>query len=312
MDTYEVELHEEGPLSSDDDLEIHADTSPGDREESPGVDDAVRLWMYQLRAAPLLTEAEEVALAKRVEKGDQAALQAMVEANLRLVVSVAKKYQRYNESILSLSDLIQEGNIGLIRAVKKFDYRKGYRFSTYATYWIRQAITRALSDQARAIRLPVYMADAIGKMYKTASQLCQELGRQPRLSELAKRLGLPEKQVGEMMQHAAEAFSLDAPLTNDEESNYLGDFIEDQQAPSPAEAASNMLLRCQLERALRILDEREQQVLKMRYGLEDGHERTLEEVGTRFNLTRERIRQIERRALGKLRESGLIPQDILA
>ncbi|MCC6626162.1 MAG: sigma-70 family RNA polymerase sigma factor [Chloroflexi bacterium] len=280
-------------------------------EESPLVDDAVRLWMCQLRSAPLLTEEEEVTLSRRIEEGDDAAMQQMVEANLRLVVSVAKRYRRYNETSMSLSDLIQEGNIGLMKAVRKFDRRKGYRFSTYATYWIRQAITRALSDQARSIRLPVYMSDAIARMYKTASLLSQELGRPPRPDELAKRLHITVEQVADMVAHSADACSLDAPLSDDDGS-YLGDFIEDAQAPQPEAVASRVLLRRQLDLALRQLDERERQVLRMRYGLEDGHDHTLEEVGQRFALTRERIRQIEMRALERLRGSGLLSLDHLA
>lgn len=281
-----------------------------DTDEAPMVDDAVRLWMYQLRGAPLLTEQQEIALARRIEQGDQSAVQQMVEANLRLVVSVAKRYRRYNESSMSLSDLIQEGNIGLMKAVRKFDRTKGYRFSTYATYWIRQAITRALSDQARSIRLPVYMSDAIARMYKTASQLGQELGRQPRPDELAKRLNITVEQVADMIQHSAETCSLDAPLSDDEGS-YLGDFIEDPEAVQPEDSAAVVILRRQIERALGELDERERQVLKMRYGLEDGNEHTLEEVGQRFALTRERIRQIEMRALDKLRFSGHLTSDAL-
>ncbi len=281
-----------------------------DTDETPMVDDAVRLWMYQLRGAPLLTEHQEVTLARRIEQGDQAAIQQMVEANLRLVVSVAKRYRRYNESSMSLSDLIQEGNIGLMKAVRKFDRTKGYRFSTYATYWIRQAITRALSDQARSIRLPVYMSDAIARMYKTASQLGQELGRQPRPDELAKRLNITTEQVADMVQHSAETCSLDAPLSDDEGS-YLGDFIEDPEAVQPEDSAAVVILRRQIERALGELDDREQQVLKMRYGLEDGNEHTLEEVGQRFARTRERIRQIEMRALDKLRVCGHLTSDAL-
>jgi len=279
-------------------------------DETPMVDDAVRLWMYQLRGAPLLTEHQEISLARRIEQGDQSAVQQMVEANLRLVVSVAKRYRRYNESSMSLSDLIQEGNIGLMKAVRKFDRTKGYRFSTYATYWIRQAITRALSDQARSIRLPVYMSDAIARMYKTASQLGQELGRQPRPDELAKRLNITTEQVADMIQHSAETCSLDAPLS-DEEGSYLGDFIEDPEAIMPEESAAVVILRRQIERALGELDERERQVLRMRYGLEDGNEHTLEEVGQRFALTRERIRQIEMRALDKLRVCGHLTSDVL-
>jgi RNA polymerase primary sigma factor len=276
-----------------------------DHEEVPVVDDAVRLWMCRLRGAPLLNESEEVCLARRIEQGDAAAMQQMVEANLRLVVSVAKRYRRYNESTMSLSDLIQEGNIGLMKAVMKFDRRKGYRFSTYATYWIRQAITRALSDQARAIRLPVYMSDAIARLYRTLSQLSQELGRQPSAEELAGRLNLSVEQVAEMMRHGADTCSLDAPLS-DEDNSYLGDFIEDDSPHSPLTAASHGLLRRQLNLAMALLEDREQQVLLLRYGLADGNEHTLEEVGQRFHLTRERIRQIEMRALDKLRASGLI------
>ncbi len=277
-------------------------------DESPMVDDAVRLWMHRLRGAPLLTDQEEVALARRVEQGDESAAQHMVEANLRLVVSIAKRYRRYNESSMSMSDLIQEGNIGLMKAVRKFDRTKGYRFSTYATYWIRQAITRALSDQARSIRLPVYMSDAIARMYRTAAQLGQELGRHPRVEELAKRLNITVEQVADMVQHSAETCSLDAPLS-DEESSYLGDFIEDPFAQQPEDAAVKVLLRRQVAQALRELDDRERQVVEMRYGLEDGNEHTLEEVGQRFALTRERIRQIEMRALDKLRLSDFLASE---
>jgi len=272
------------------------------------VDDAVRLWMCQLRGVPLLNEIEEICLARRIEQGDSMAMQQMVEANLRLVVSVAKRYRRHNESAVSLSDLIQEGNIGLMKAVIKFDRRKGYRFSTYATYWIRQAITRALSDQGRSIRLPVYMSDAIARLFRTMSQLSQELGRQPTAEELAGRLNLSVDQVAEMLSHGAETCSLDSPLS-DEENSYLGDFIEDEHHLTPELAASLGLLRRQLDIAMDLLDDREQAVLRLRYGLEDGKEHTLEEVGQRFALTRERIRQIEMRAMDKLRSSGLLSAD---
>ncbi len=277
-------------------------------DEAPMVDDAVRLWMCQLRGVPLLNEVEEICLARRIEQGDTMAMQQMVEANLRLVVSVAKRYRRHNESAVSLSDLIQEGNIGLMKAVIKFDRRKGYRFSTYATYWIRQAITRALSDQGRSIRLPVYMSDAIARLFRTMSQLSQELGRQPSAEELAGRLNLSVDQVAEMLSHGAETCSLDSPLS-DEENSYLGDFIEDEHHFTPEVAASLGLLRRQLDIAMDLLDDREQSVLRLRYGLEDGKEHTLEEVGQRFALTRERIRQIEMRAMDKLRSSGLLSAD---
>jgi RNA polymerase primary sigma factor len=287
-------------------LEVVPEELPDD--DAPVVDDAVRLWMCRLRGAPLLNELEEVTLAQRIESGDLGAVQKMVEANLRLVVSVAKRYRRYNESTMSLSDLIQEGNIGLMKAVMKFDRRKGYRFSTYATYWIRQAITRALSDQMRAIRLPVYMADALARLGRTLSQLSQELGRQPAPEEVAARLNMSVEQVADMLSHGIELCSLDAPLCDDENA-YLGDFIEDESNKSCESAASYGLLRRQLEIAMALLDDREQQVLQLRYGLLDGHEHTLEEVGQRFALTRERIRQIEMRALDKLRTSGLISAD---
>lgn len=295
---------------------MHEDVELRDEEylpnggESKRLDDSVELWMQRLRESPLLTEEEEVELAKRVEQGDEEAVRRMVEANLRLVVSVAKKYRRTHNTVLSLSDLIQEGNIGLIRAVRKFDYRKGYRFSTYATYWIRQAITRALSDQSRAIRLPVYMMDMVNRLQRTMSEMTQELGRRPTVEELAERTGMTERQVNQLLMSLPEIHSLDEPI-GDEESNELIDFIEDRSAPVPEEVATNSLLREMLEQALSLLDEREQTVLRMRFGLDDGNERTLEEVGTRFNLTRERIRQIEMRALDKLRASGLIPADLL-
>lgn len=281
-----------------------------EEEGSPSVDDAVRLWMSRLRGAPLLNESEEVSLAARIERGDQIAMSQMVEANLRLVVSVAKRYRRHNESAMSLSDLIQEGNIGLMKAVLKFDRRKGYRFSTYATYWIRQAITRALSDQARSIRLPVYMSDAIARMYRTAGLMSQELGRAPSAAELAKRLNVTVEQVADMAAHSADTSSLDSPVS-EEDNSYLGDFIEDLGACVPEHAASLGLLRRQVEVALDQLDEREQQVLRLRYGLEDGHEHTLEEIGARFALTRERIRQIELRAMDKLRFGGLLSADCI-
>lgn len=277
----------------------------GGLDDGPVVDDALRLWMHQLSSSTLLSDTEESVLAWRIEQGDLQAVQQMVESNLRLVVSVAKRYRRYNESTMSLSDLIQEGNIGLMKAVLKFDRSKGYRFSTYATYWIRQAITRALSDQSRSIRLPVYMADAIARLYRTHTQLSQELGRQPQLDELARRLNLTVEQVADMFQHGADTCSLDTPL-GDEESGNLSDFLEDTGGTRPEDAAGRTLLRRQIDWAMADLDDRERAVVRMRYGLEDGNEHTLEEVGRRFSLTRERIRQIEMHALDKLRASGLL------
>ncbi|MGB9867837.1 MAG: RNA polymerase sigma factor RpoD [Bacillota bacterium] len=265
--------------------------------EGVAIDDPVRMYLKEIGKVPLLTAEEEVELAKRIEQGDEEAKKKLIEANLRLVVSIAKKY--VGRGMLFL-DLIQEGNLGLIKAVEKFDYRKGYKFSTYATWWIRQAITRAIADQARTIRIPVHMVETINKLIRISRQLLQELGREPTPEEIAKEMGISEEKVREIMKIAQEPVSLETPI-GEEEDSHLGDFIEDQDALAPAEAASYNLLREQLEGVLDTLTEREQNVLKLRFGLEDGKPRTLEEVGQVFGVTRERIRQIEAKALRKLR-----------
>lgn len=265
--------------------------------EGVAIDDPVRMYLKEIGKVPLLTAEEEVELAKRIEQGDEEAKKKLIEANLRLVVSIAKKY--VGRGMLFL-DLIQEGNLGLIKAVEKFDYRKGYKFSTYATWWIRQAITRAIADQARTIRIPVHMVETINKLIRVSRQLLQELGREPTPEEIAKEMGISEEKVREILKIAQEPVSLETPI-GEEEDSHLGDFIEDQDALAPAEAASYNLLREQLEGVLDTLTEREQNVLKLRFGLEDGRPRTLEEVGQVFGVTRERIRQIEAKALRKLR-----------
>ena len=261
------------------------------------LDDSVRMWLREIGKTPLLTIREEVSLAKRIEAGSQEAKAVLTEANLRLVVSIAK---RYSGRGMSFPDLIQEGNIGLIRAVEKFDYRKGYKFSTYATWWIRQAITRAIADQGRTIRIPVHMVETINRLIKTSGQLLQDLGREPTLDEIAVEMGLPPDRVSEIIRIAPEPLSLETPI-GEEEDSHLADFIEDQEAVSPSEAASVMILRQKIEDTLNNLTPRERDVLKMRFGLDDGYSRTLEEVGRHFKVTRERIRQIEAKALRKLR-----------
>lgn len=261
------------------------------------IDDSVRMYLREIGKVPLLTLEEETSLAKRIDQGDEEAKRKLTEANLRLVVSIAKKYTGRGMSFL---DLIQEGNIGLIRAVEKFDYHKGYKFSTYATWWIRQAITRAIADQGRTIRIPVHMVETINRLVKTNRQLLQELGREPTLNELADALEMPVERVAEIIKIAPEPLSLETPI-GEEEDSHLGDFIEDQEALSPADAASNMILREQIENVLSELTDREREVLKLRFGLADGSPHTLEEVGSIFKVTRERIRQIEAKALKKLR-----------
>ena len=265
--------------------------------EGISIDDPVRMYLKEIGRVPLLTAEEEVYLAKRMEQGDEEAQKRLAEANLRLVVSIAKRY--VGRGMLFL-DLIQEGNLGLIKAVETFDYNKGYKFSTYATWWIRQAITRAIADQARTIRIPVHMVETINKLIRVSRQLLQKLGREPSAEEIAKEMEISVDRVREIMKIAQEPVSLETPI-GEEEDSHLGDFIEDQDAPAPAEAASFTLLKEQLEEVLDTLTPREEKVLRLRFGLDDGRARTLEEVGKNFGVTRERIRQIEAKALRKLR-----------
>ena len=261
------------------------------------IEDPVRMYLKEIGKVPLLSADEEIELAKRMELGDEEAKKKLAEANLRLVVSIAKRY--VGRGMLFL-DLIQEGNLGLIKAVEKFDYRKGYKFSTYATWWIRQAITRAIADQARTIRIPVHMVETINKLIRVSRQLLQELGREPSPQEIADEMDIPIERVREILKISQEPVSLETPI-GEEEDSHLGDFIQDDNVPVPAEAAAFTLLKEQLNEVLGTLTEREQKVLKLRFGLEDGRARTLEEVGKVFNVTRERIRQIEAKALRKLR-----------
>lgn len=265
--------------------------------EGISIDDPVRMYLKEIGRVPLLTAEEEVALAKQMEAGDEEAQRRLAEANLRLVVSIAKRY--VGRGMLFL-DLIQEGNLGLIKAVEKFDYNKGYKFSTYATWWIRQAITRAIADQARTIRIPVHMVETINKLIRVQRQLLQELGRDSAPEEIAEVMEISVERVREIMKIAQEPVSLETPI-GEEEDSHLGDFIEDHDAPAPAEVASFMLLKEQLEEVLDTLTAREEKVLRLRFGLDDGRARTLEEVGQNFGVTRERIRQIEAKALRKLR-----------
>jgi RNA polymerase primary sigma factor len=259
--------------------------------------DPVRMYLKEIGKVRLLTAAEEVQLAKRIEKGDMTAKSRLVEANLRLVVSIAKKY--VGRGMLFL-DLIQEGNLGLIRAVEKFDYKKGYKFSTYATWWIRQAITRAIADQARTIRIPVHMVETINKLIRVQRQLLQKLGREPVAEEIAEHMEFTPDKVREIMKISQEPVSLETPI-GEEEDSHLGDFIEDSEVEAPADAASFTMLQDQLNLVLSSLNERERKVIQLRFGLQDGHPRTLEEVGREFGVTRERIRQIESKTLSKLR-----------
>ena len=261
------------------------------------IDDPVRMYLKEIGRVPLLSWPEEVSLAQRIEAGDELAKKGLTEANLRLVVSIAKRYVGRGMHLL---DLIQEGNLGLLKAVEKFDYRKGYKFSTYATWWIRQAITRAIADQARTIRIPVHMVETINKLMRVERQLLQDLGRQPESAEIAAEMGIDEEKVREIQKIAQEPVSLETP-TGEEEDSHLGDFIPDEEALAPADAASSLLLKEQLEEVLGSLTDREQDVLRLRFGLDDGKQRTLEEVGRVFGVTRERIRQIEAKALRKLR-----------
>jgi RNA polymerase primary sigma factor len=266
-------------------------------EGAINIDDHVRMYLKEIGKVPLLSADEEIDLAKRMERGSEEAKRRLAEANLRLVVSIAKRY--VGRGMLFL-DLIQEGNLGLIKAVEKFDYRKGYKFSTYATWWIRQAITRAIADQARTIRIPVHMVETINKLIRVSRQLLQELGRDPSPDELAKEMQMPVEKVREILKIAQEPVSLETPI-GEEEDSHLGDFIPDEDIQAPAEAAAFMLLKEQLLDVLDTLTDREERVLRLRFGLDDGRARTLEEVGKVFNVTRERIRQIEAKALRKLR-----------
>ena len=265
--------------------------------EGVAIDDPVRMYLKEIGKVPLLSSEEEIELAKKIEEGSQYAKKKLAEANLRLVVSIAKRY--VGRGMLFL-DLIQEGNLGLIKAVEKFDYRKGYKFSTYATWWIRQAITRAIADQARTIRIPVHMVETINKLIRVQRQLLQELGRDPFPEEISKVMDLPVEKVREIQKIAQEPVSLETPI-GEEEDSHLGDFIPDDDAPAPAEAAAFTMLKEQLINVLDTLTPREEKVLRLRFGLDDGRARTLEEVGKEFNVTRERIRQIEAKALRKLR-----------
>ena len=265
--------------------------------EGVSIEDPVRMYLKEIGKVPLLSAEEEIELAKRMEKGDEAAKKRLAEANLRLVVSIAKRY--VGRGMLFL-DLIQEGNLGLIKAVEKFDYRKGYKFSTYATWWIRQAITRAIADQARTIRIPVHMVETINKLIRVSRQLLQELGREPTPEEIAAEMDMSVERVREILKISQEPVSLETPI-GEEEDSHLGDFIQDDNVPVPAEAAASTLLKEQLVEVLGTLTEREQKVLRLRFGMDDGRARTLEEVGKEFNVTRERIRQIEAKALRKLR-----------
>jgi len=259
--------------------------------------DPVRMYLKEIGKVRLLFAFEEVSLARRIENGDAEAKRLLVEANLRLVVSIAKKY--IGRGMLFL-DLIQEGNLGLIRAVEKFDYRRGYKFSTYATWWIRQAITRAIADQARTIRIPVHMVETINKLIRIQRQLLQKLGREPTPKEIARKMEFSSEKVREIMKISQEPVSLETPI-GEEEDSHLGDFIEDSEAEAPSEAASFIMLQEQLQEVLNTLNDRERKVIQLRFGLQDGHPRTLEEVGREFGVTRERIRQIESKTLGKLR-----------
>lgn len=286
-------------LESDLDKEEEIDISKIDLSvpEGVGLDDPVRMYLKEIGKIPLLTSDEEIELAKRMAEGDEEAKKRLAEANLRLVVSIAKKYSGRGMQLL---DLIQEGNLGLIKAVEKFDYQKGFKFSTYATWWIRQSITRAIADQARTIRIPVHMIETINKLVRTSRQLLQELGREPSPEEIAKEMKLPVEKVREVLKIAQEPVSLETPV-GEEDDSHLGDFIQDEHIMVPVEAATQTLLREQLDEALDSLTDRERRVIRLRFGMEDGRARTLEEVGKEFDVTRERIRQIEAKALRKLR-----------
>lgn len=295
----DVELVDDDEVRLDKKLPV-AETKKEEEEKQQDfddIDDSVRVYLREIGKIRLLTMQEEVTLAKRIEHGEQEAQRKLIEANLRLVVSVAKKYTKRG---LLFLDLIQEGNQGLIRAVEKFKYRKGYKFSTYAIWWIRQAITRAIADQARTIRIPVHMVETINKLRKASRKLVQKFGRDPAVEELSEEVGIPVEKVKNIMKTAMDPISLETPI-NGEEDSHLGDFVEDKSALPPAETAFKIILKEQINKVLATLTERESRVIKYRFGLEDGWQRTLEEVGQKFGVTRERIRQIEAKALRKLR-----------
>ena len=306
VDVLRINTSDQDELILDDDVELESLEEEEEVEldkidlsvpEGVSIEDPVRMYLKEIGKVPLLTAEEEIELAKKMEDGDEDAKKRLAEANLRLVVSIAKRY--VGRGMLFL-DLIQEGNLGLIKAVEKFDYRKGYKFSTYATWWIRQAITRAIADQARTIRIPVHMVETINKLIRVSRQLLQELGREPSPEEIAEVMDMPVDRVREILKISQEPVSLETPI-GEEEDSHLGDFIQDDNVPVPADAAAFTLLKEQLGEVLGTLTEREQKVLRLRFGLDDGRARTLEEVGKEFNVTRERIRQIEAKALRKLR-----------
>lgn len=291
------EDEDEDDIILDDEEEIDIEKIDLSVPDGIGLEDPVRMYLKEIGKVPLLSAEEEIEYAKQMENGNEEAKRRLAEANLRLVVSIAKRYVGRGMQFL---DLIQEGNLGLIKAVEKFDYRKGYKFSTYATWWIRQAITRAIADQARTIRIPVHMVETINKLVRVQRQLLQELGREPSPEEIAETMDIPVERVREIQKISQEPVSLETPI-GEEEDSHLGDFIQDDNVPVPAEAAASTLLKEQLVEVLSTLTEREQKVLRLRFGMDDGRARTLEEVGREFNVTRERIRQIEAKALRKLR-----------
>ena len=290
-------ISDDDGINLDEEEEVDVENIDLSVPEGVSIEDPVRMYLKEIGKVPLLSAEEEIELAKRMEEGDEAAKKRLAEANLRLVVSIAKRY--VGRGMLFL-DLIQEGNLGLIKAVEKFDYRKGYKFSTYATWWIRQAITRAIADQARTIRIPVHMVETINKLIRVSRQLLQELGREPQPEEIAEKMDMSVDRVREILKISQEPVSLETPI-GEEEDSHLGDVIQDDNVPVPADAAAFTLLKEQLVEVLNTLTDREQKVLRLRFGLDDGRARTLEEVGKEFNVTRERIRQIEAKALRKLR-----------
>ena len=297
IDVLRISDDDDEDILLDDEDEVEVEQIDLSVPDGVSIEDPVRMYLKEIGKVPLLSAEEEIELAKRMELGDMEANKRLAEANLRLVVSIAQRY--VGRGMLFL-DLIQEGNLGLIKAVEKFDYRKGYKFSTYATWWIRQAITRAIADQARTIRIPVHMVETINKLIRVSRQLLQELGREPTPEEIAAEMNMPVERVREILKISQEPVSLETPI-GEEEDSHLGDFIQDDNVPVPADAAAFTLLKEQLEEVLSTLTEREKKVLTLRFGLEDGRARTLEEVGREFNVTRERIRQIEAKALRKLR-----------